>query len=515
MKKTRWKILVAWSLALGYLVWALQSVPVDPERLARGIGLGKEFLSGFLNPDFTSRRVDIAEGLMQSIAMAIVSTVIGGVLAVPLGLLAARNLAPAAIRGAVRGLLVVIRTFPELIIAVYCVAIFGFGPFAGMVTLVVASAGFLGKLLAEEIEGIDPGPLEAIEAAGGGWWQKVRFAVLPAVAPRTTGLWLYRLDINFRESAILGIVGAGGIGATLKTSIDRSEFGSSAAILLLIVAIVLGVEAISSRVRHRIVSGTGAASTGGQVGRAHLVPAALFGVFVLAAWVLSRETNFDYFLDVPRVFVDLAQRSVPPAWAETPKMWGPLMDTVHIATLGTLLAFVIGVPLAFLAARNTSPHPVVRWLAIAVAVGSRSVNSLIWALLLVKLIGPGLLAGVLAVGVRSIGFITKLLYESTEEIQVDPVEAVTATGAGPISVFRHAIVPQVAPACAAITLFRWDINIRESAMVGLVGAGGIGLLLNGAVENVAWREASLILLLILALVVLAEAVSNRMRRRLI
>lgn len=515
MKPMRWKVIVAWVLALGYLVWALQSVPVDPERIARGLGLGRDFLGGFLRPDFVSRRADIVEGLIQSLAMSVVSTVIGGVLAVPLGLLAARNLAPRAVRGAVRAVLVAVRTFPELIIAVYCVAIFGFGPFAGMVTLVIASAGFLGKLLAEEIEGIDPGPLEAIESVGGGWWQKVRFAVLPAIAPRTTGLWLYRLDINFRESAILGIVGAGGVGSTLKTSIDRSEFDSAAAILLIVVAIVLAVEMFSSRVRNSIVSGAARLAAGRTALRSRLVPAAGLIAFSWSAWVLFRETNPDYFSGVPAVFADLAQRSVPPDWSQSAKMWSPLIDTIHIATLGTLLAFVAGVPLAFLAARNTSPHPALRWLAISVAVATRSVNSLIWALLLVKLIGPGLLAGVLAVGVRSIGFITKLLYESTEEIRVDSVEAVTATGAGRSSVFRHAIVPQVAPACAAITLFRWDINIRESTMVGLVGAGGIGLLLDGAVENVAWREASLILLLILALVVAAEAVSNHIRKRLI
>jgi len=186
-----------------------------------------------------------------------------------------------------------------------------------------------------------------------------------------------------------------------------------------------------------------------------------------------------------------------------------------MASLGTAMAVVIGVPLAFLAARNTTPHGVVRWLAIVVAVGSRSVNSLIWALLLVKLIGPGLAAGVLAVGIRSIGFITKLLYESVEEIRREPVEAVKASGASGVLVFRHAVAPQVFPAFVSVTLYRWDINIRESAVVGLVGAGGIGLLLDGAVNAIAWRDATMILLAIFGLVWMAETISNRLRKALI
>lgn len=140
---------------------------------------------------------------------------------------------------------------------------------------------------------------------------------------------------------------------------------------------------------------------------------------------------------------------------------------------------------------------------------------LIWALLLVASIGPGLLAGVVAIGLRSIGFIGKLLYEAIEEVDVNQVEAVTATGASRAQVLDYAIVPQVLPAFWGITVFRWDINIRESAILGLVGAGGLGLKLQSSLNVLAWPQVTMILIVILATVVLSEWVSARVRGAII
>lgn len=137
-----------------------------------------------------------------------------------------------------------------MIIAILLVAMFGFGPFAGFLTLAFATIGFLSKLLAEDIEACDRNQIEAIRATGAGWWQVVNYAVQPQVMPRLVGLSLYRLDINFRESAVIGIVGAGGIGATLNTAIDRYEYDSAGAILIIIIAIVLAVEYSSSHIRR-------------------------------------------------------------------------------------------------------------------------------------------------------------------------------------------------------------------------------------------------------------------------
>ena len=213
---------------------------------------------------------------------------------------------------------------------------------------------------------------------------------------------------------------------------------------------------------------------------------------------------------------DILSRATPPRWSYIAKLWRPIWDTLNIATLGTLGALFLAVPVAFLAARNTTPSRLfLRPIALLIIVATRSINSLIWALLLIAIIGPGVFAGVIAIAMRSIGFCAKLLYEAIEEIDHSQVEAITATGASRWQVMAYGIVPQVMPAFAGISVFRWDINIRESTVLGLVGAGGIGLQLSASLNTLAWPQVSLILIVILVAVVIGEWVSAKVRGAII
>ncbi len=243
---------------------------------------------------------------------------------------------------------------------------------------------------------------------------------------------------------------------------------------------------------------------------------ALVALFVFCWEVMTKDTIWAFVADAPTQAADLGSRMWPPRWSYIERLWVPLWDTLNIATLGTLLGIVIAVPVAFLAARNTTPSAtLVRPLALLIIVASRSINSLIWALLLVAIIGPGVLAGVIAIGLRSIGFVAKLLYEAIEEIDEKQVEAVRATGASTAQVIDFAIVPQILPAFFGITVFRWDINIRESTILGLVGAGGLGLQLQASLNVLAWPQVTLIFFVILATVVLSEWISAKVRHAII
>ena len=244
-----------WGLQLGavaYLALALSSVEVNWARLLDGLDRGGQFLGAFAPPDFVSRRGEIAEGLVESLVMTMTSTVIGIAISVPIGLGAARNVAPLPVYVLCRGVVAASRTLQEVIVAILFVAMVGFGPLAGMLTLSFATIGFLAKLLAEDIEDTDPAQLEAVRATGASWAQVITYAVQPQVMPRLIGLSLYRFDINFRESAVIGIVGAGGIGATLNTAFDRYEYDTAAAILVSIIAIVMVAEYLSGVIRRRV-----------------------------------------------------------------------------------------------------------------------------------------------------------------------------------------------------------------------------------------------------------------------
>jgi len=251
IKDTKWRYGLLLLLAI-YFIAAFFSYDVNWSRVYEGLDRGWEFIKSFSHPDFVTRGQDIKAGIWESIIITVTSTVVGIILAIPLALGAASNQAPKAVYYFSRGIIAVSRALHEIIVAILMVAIFGFGPLAGFITLTFSTIGFIAKLLAEDIENISKPQAEAVKSTGSGWWQWINYAVQPQVMPRLVGLSIYRVDINFRSSSILGLVGAGGVGATLNTAFDRYEFDTAAAIIIIIIAIVLVLEYFSSFIRARV-----------------------------------------------------------------------------------------------------------------------------------------------------------------------------------------------------------------------------------------------------------------------
>jgi phosphonate transport system permease protein len=252
--------------------------------------------------------------------------------------------------------------------------------------------------------------------------------------------------------------------------------------------------------------------------RERLARFALYFGIVFACVVSLRTVQVipEFLYDAPEQMADLLRRMWPIEWDYYPEgVHEALIETLHIATLGTILAIVMAVPLGLLAANNITPWTWVNYLAKLMLVSSRSVNSLVWALLFVAIFGPGALAGTMAIAFRSIGFVGKLFGEALEEARPGPIEALKAAGAPWASIYLKGYWPQVEPAFWAIALFRWDISVRESAVLGLVGAGGIGMAINAAMDLFQWERVALMLVAIFAVVVLAEVVVTYIRKRII
>jgi phosphonate transport system permease protein len=242
----------------------------------------------------------------------------------------------------------------------------------------------------------------------------------------------------------------------------------------------------------------------------------LIGVAAIVASLRSVEIIPEFLYDAPEQIGDMLGRMWPVAWGFYPEgVQGPLLESLHIATLGTVLAVLMAVPVAFLAARNVTPYAPLNYVAKLVLVCARSVNTLIWALFFVAVFGPGALAGTLAIAFHSIGFTGKLLGEALEEANRGSIEALEASGAPWLSIALKGYWPQVRPAFWGIVLFRWDINVRESAVLGLVGAGGVGMALDTALNLFQWDRAATILAAILGVVIVAEVATTQLRRRII
>jgi phosphonate transport system permease protein len=199
--------------------------------------------------------------VFESVYIAWIGTIIGAILSLPLAFLAATNVAPRWIRIPVRQLFNAIRAVPELIVAVIFIPITGLGPWAGTLAIGLHSVGTLGKWATEAIEGVDTGPLEAVEATGGRWVSGMRWGILPQIMPIVASFWLFRFEINVRASAVLGMIGAGGVGAELVSQLMFRNFPAVGAVLGITVLVVLTIDTMSAAVRRRIIAG--AARTSG------------------------------------------------------------------------------------------------------------------------------------------------------------------------------------------------------------------------------------------------------------
>jgi phosphonate transport system permease protein len=241
---------LAWTALALFLAWNAVNLEVDPQRVARGLARFSTVAARAFPPNF-SRTGLLVAGMLESIEMATLSTLFGVLLGAPVAVLAARNVVPRPVYGTGRGVVTLGRTFHELIVAIVFVKAVGFGAFAGVLTLTVNSVGFFAKLLAEQIETIDRGQIEAIRATGASRAAVLVYGVLPQIMPRVIGLTIYQWDIHLRQSTIIGIVGAGGIGATLYNAFARYDYDFVLAILVVIVAVVLAGEAVSALARRR------------------------------------------------------------------------------------------------------------------------------------------------------------------------------------------------------------------------------------------------------------------------
>ncbi|MDA7948213.1 MAG: phosphonate ABC transporter, permease protein PhnE [Hyphomicrobiaceae bacterium] len=203
-------------------------------------------------------------------------------------------------------------------------------------------------------------------------------------------------------------------------------------------------------------------------------------------------------------------------WGLVPNLWQPAVETIMVATLGTLLGVMMCVPAIWFGALNITPYPPITYpIARLMMTLSRSIHEIVWALFFVAAVGLGALAGVLAIAVRSIGFIAKMTAEAIEDLDPKPVEAIRAVGGSDFQVFVYAILPQILPVMIGVIIFEWEINIRRSSVLGLVGAGGLGLVFFRQLNTFNHPGVTTVILAILVLILFGEVVSYYVRKAII
>ena len=252
---------VAAAILVVVVGWSVSGLGVSLDRLLGAPGDAWDIFRRMVPPAFAeASERGVVGKVLESVHIAWIGTLIGATLSLPLAFLAAENVAPAAVRIPVRQLFNVIRAVPELILAVILIPITGLGPWAGALAIGIHSVGTLGKWATETIEGVDTGPLEAVAATGGRWVSGMRWGVVPQILPVVTSQWLFRFEINVRASAVLGMIGAGGVGSELVSQLVFRNFPAVGAVLLMTIAVVLSIDTASAAVRRRIIRGAATSS---------------------------------------------------------------------------------------------------------------------------------------------------------------------------------------------------------------------------------------------------------------
>ncbi len=537
----RWPgIVLALALALAYRgsegnVAALLSV--DARRALA------DFLGGFWPPEHSAAFLTMmARPLVETVAIAFLGITLALILALPLSVLAiapgalvasadrATGLRRAAYFGA-RLVLNLMRSIPELIWALIFVRAVGIGAAAGVLAIGIGYAGVLGKVFAEIFESVPRGPVEGLATSGAPPLRAFAFGVIPSALPLMGSYALYRFDCALRASAILGIVGAGGLGLQLELSMKMFNYHEVATLVLVLFLLVTAADQASRRIRLRLQRSTGLLPLRpSQLGTRLAVIAGWAIAAVASGWFLGLPIGELFSAKAARDMASFVASMFPPDLDTSflASIGPAALETLAVSVLGTAIAAVVGICLAYPAAhrlhaevdegelgsRRRRPLTIAAaWLARSILNLGRTLPELLWAMLFIFVVGLGPFAGALALGIHTAGVLGRLYSESLEEAPAGPLQALRDSGASQMAATAFAVLPQSFPQLVAYTLYRWEVNIRAAAVLGVVGAGGLGKALHLSL-GLFMHHRTLTLIIVLVLMVTAvDLMSGWLRSR--
>ena len=561
-------------LAVGFVVgsiWGLRRVEMTFIPLIEGWPETWDLLQRMWPPFIPEEdRGQVLSLLVDTFFMAFLGTVIGVVLSIPLGLMASRNVVSSpVVRTVARLLIALARAVPSLVLALIFVRVFGIGPIAGILAIGLHSIGFCGKLFSAAADNIDLGPRDGVASTGASRGQELLTGVWSQMVPSVIATSLYRVEINFREGTLIGLVGGGGIGLYIRAVQGNLRYQELLGVTLVIIVAVIAMELLSQAARRTILgpsdplagssqlreasgvfgfrlTGWMSERLGGRTGvhrpagsasdAGHHVAVSADDVSLTPPWSPDRIrltglavgvaicTVLSFVIpdiDVGRFFSSLADlpstlwRLVPSNfdfWTDAVR--GDLIETIAIGFAATFMAMLAAIPLSFLAASNVAPNRFVFRATRLVMILIRATPELVLAVIFVAAIGLGPRTGTLALAIGMFGFSTRLFADAIEEARAGPREGVISTGATRLQETASGVTPQVWPALLSQGLYVFDVSLRASTVLGIVGAGGIGFLLNNAMRTLNFDVTGGIILCIFVIVGVIELVSSWINRQI-
>lgn len=531
------RVVCGWSCLWEYSVAKIKGEPTKEVLVSDNVGrlFGQQ---GTITARFWQVMFGVAEKgdripgfetgkIVETIAIGLMATLFSTVFAVPVSFLAAHNImrrvpGGTAIYYVTRAILNFVRAVDTVVWGLIVIVWVGLGSFAGVIALTIHSVAALGKLLSEEIEHIDSGPVEAVEATGANFFQVIRFAVIPQIIPSFLSYTLLRWDINMRSATIIGFVAGGGIGFFVLETIRLGGYQQYAAALWAVAVVIIIVDAISSRWRFNIMKdqpkSVDKIPTWKKVRNIAYILIAV--VLFMYFWEVTRIDLRDLFNPGPtfgRLLWDFISIDLSPTVVDN--VVRELIVTTMQAFMATSLGGLLAIPFSFLAAKNLTGKSVflawIFYITRAVFNILRSIEALLYVAIFVFWVGIGPFAGMMALSITTFALMGKLYSEAIENIDPGPIEAITATGANKLQSIAYAIVPQIVPPFLSYLIYQWDINIRMATIIGFAGGGGIGLMLSTFFGSLQYHKAGTVILAIVIIVAAMDFTSAKIRERFV
>lgn len=477
-------------------------------KIYKGIPSMYNLIERMFNPNW-SYAGEVFSKLLETVSIAVVSSVIGVSLSIPFALLTARNIAPSPIISILlNSFFSLLRTIPNLIWAALLVSVFSIGKMPGTVALTITALLVSLKLFKENIETISDNLINSVKSVGANQLQVLRYCVLPAISELLTSIFFMVFEINIRSATVLGLVGAGGIGQIMWRDLNHLRYDNLATLVFILFLTILLIDTLSFIARKGLKDKFIIHKSVDSYQRFRQ-----FKNYVMIAVVLSV-----IFLNLSAIAVSgdrmkvgleqglfIVKGMTKLEFSYLPKLIEGLTTSLFIAIFATITGAIGALILSYFTAYNTSPH---RGISVSLKVVInilRTFPPIVTAIIFFRGVGPGPLAGAMALSLYTTGVLTKLYSEVIESSHENIKNSLVVTGCTNLNCFRHGIVPQTFPMYMSLVLYRLESNIRNSTILGIIGAGGVGTIL---AMNISWRNWGRVGLLILGIAVMIISIDT-------
>lgn len=490
-------------------------VEFDLLRLFKGIPDMLGLFKRMLNPNLTYGS-EVFEKLFETIQIAIVSSILGVIVAIPFSLLVAENItANKLIARILTAIFSFLRTIPSLIWAALLVSIFSIGKFSGIIALSLIAFLMSLKLFREYIESIKDNQLNSTRSVGANSIQVLRYCVLPHMLELSISVFFIVFETNIRSATILGLVGAGGIGQIMWRDLNHLRYDNLSTLILILFLTILLIDLISLFLRRALKKSTIRFKSlktykTYQVSKMIYIPLIIIGLFIVV--FRSLDISYDRLLLGIEQGNQIISRMVRIDISYFPKLIEGVKESFFIAIFATIVGAFFALILSYLTAYNTSPNKGISIVLKGIINILRTFPPIITAIIFFRGVGPGPLAGAMALSIYTTGVLTKMYSEVLESTERNIQDSVIVTGTTNLQSYRHGLLPHTFPTFISLALYRLESNIRNSTILGVIGAGGIGTTLAMNITWRNWEKVGFLLLGISLMVIVIDKLSNYIRK---